>query len=132
MLHPRLERELGTGGHVFLFELHLRPLTAGRLPKFQPLSRYPSIRRDLAIVIDDSVTADSVRRCVTAAASEVLSDLRIFDVYRGDRVETGRKSLALGLILQDSCRTLTDLEVDRVIESVLDRLGGELGATLRE
>ena len=132
MLHPRHERELGAGTHVFLFELRLAPLEQGRLPAFRSLSRFPSIRRDLAIVVDERVSAAAVRACVAAAVPEVLSEVRIFDVYRGDRVETGRKSLALGLILQDSSRTLTDDEVDRIIGAVLSRLNRDVGAVLRE
>jgi phenylalanyl-tRNA synthetase beta chain len=132
MLHPRLERSLDTGGHVYLFELGLRALDDGRLPAFEPLSRFPSIRRDLAVVVDEAVTAEAIRSVVVGAAPEVLTELRIFDVYQGDRIESGRKSLALGLILQDSCRTLKDVEVDGVIDSVVGRLQQKLDATLRE
>ena len=132
MLHPRLERSLDTGGHVFLFELRLHALDNGRLPAFEPLSRYPSIRRDLAVVVAEAIAAEEVQVAVVSAAPAVLKEVRVFDVYQGERIETGRKSLALGLILQDSCRTLKDDEVDGVVDSVLRRLQQELDATLRE
>ena len=83
-------------------------------------------------MVDEAVTAEAIRSVVVGAAPEVLTEVRIFDVYQGDRIESGRKSLALGLILQDSCRTLKDVEVDGVIDSVVGRLQQKLDATLRE
>jgi phenylalanyl-tRNA synthetase beta chain len=69
---------------------------------------------------------------VTAAAPDLLRDLILFDVYQGEKIEPGRKSLALGLILQASSQTLTDMEVEGTIGRVLERLASELGATLRD
>ncbi len=132
MLHPALERELEVGSHAYVFELRLDSVAQGRLPAFQPLSKFPSIRRDLAIVVNERVTAEAVRGCVAASMPRVLQELRIFDVYRGKGVAAGHKSLALGLILQENSRTLMDDEVDRMITSVVVRLTRELGAMLRE
>ena len=78
------------------------------------------MRRDLAIVVDENVPLAVLRENVSVSASGLLSELRVFDVYRGPGVETGRKSIALGLILQDSSRTLTDVEADAVVTGAAD------------
>jgi phenylalanyl-tRNA synthetase beta chain len=90
------------------------------------------VRRDLAVVIDESVPLAVLRENVTVSASGLLSELRIFDVYRGAGIESGRKSVALGLILQDSSRTLTDVDADAVVASVVTRLRDVLSAAIRD
>lgn len=132
MLHPALAAELDIDGNAFLFEILLAQLEPGLLPTFVPLSRFPAIRRDLAIVVDSDVTYDQVRACVSAAASDLLRDLVLFDVYQGENIDSGRKSLALGLILQASSQTLTDQNVEETISRVLARLVNDLGARLRD
>jgi phenylalanyl-tRNA synthetase beta chain len=132
MLHPALAVDLDLTGNTFLFEIVLAELEKGLLPAFEPLSRFPAIRRDLAIVVDAAVTYDQVRECAAAAASDLLHDLVLFDVYQGKKIDSGRKSLALGLILQASSRTLTDQDVERAISRILERLEDELGARLRD
>jgi phenylalanyl-tRNA synthetase beta chain len=132
MVHPELEARLDLAGHTFVFEIRIDGPLEGRLPAFQPLSRFPSIRRDLAIVVDRRVSYADVRACVERAAPDTLQAVRLFDVYTGDKVDSGARSLALGLILQDSSHTLTDEEVDAAMEAVLEALSTELGATLRD
>ncbi len=132
MLHPELEHKLDLAGRAFLFELRIGDLLNGRLPAFQPLSKYPSIRRDIAVVVNETVEFDTVRRCVRQAAGEILQDIILFDVYTGEKVDIGRKSLALGLILQETSHTLTDQEVESVMDKILQALGDELNAKLRD
>ncbi|MGH8338459.1 MAG: phenylalanine--tRNA ligase subunit beta, partial [Gammaproteobacteria bacterium] len=91
---------------------------------------FPSVRRDLAIVVDENVPLAVLRDNVSVSASGLLSELRVFDVYRGPNVEFGRKSIALGLILQDSSRTLTDVDADAVVTAVVARLRDKLSATI--
>ena len=107
-------------------------LEEGSLAQFRSISRYPSIRRDLAVVVDEAIAVDDLRTVVRSAAGELLQELVIFDVYQGKGIETGRKSIAFGLILQDSSRTLTDVDVDSVITAITGRLEKQFGATLRE
>jgi phenylalanyl-tRNA synthetase beta chain len=114
-----------------LFELDLARVGLGERPLFEPLSRYPSIRRDLAIVVDAEVPFERVRETVTEAAGDLLRQVVLFDLYQGDRIESGRKSLAFGLILQASSQTLVDSEVDALMSRVVERLGRALGASLR-
>jgi phenylalanyl-tRNA synthetase beta chain len=130
-LHPGLAARLGLPGNLQLFELATARLGDAVKPGFTPLSKFPSIRRDIAIVVDTSVTFDAVSRCVRDAAGDLLRDFLLFDVYAGDRVDPGRKSMALGLILQASSQTLTDQDVEAVTARVLDRLAEDVGAELR-
>lgn len=131
-LHPEAQRSLELNGATYAFELLLEVIEAARLPAFQELSRYPSIRRDLALLVDEAVPAQDVCDCIREAVGENLRQVVVFDVYRGKVVPEGRKSLAIGLILQDSSRTLTDMDVEEVIHSVVGRLRQQLNAELRE
>jgi phenylalanyl-tRNA synthetase beta chain len=132
LLHPDVERQLDLAGPVYLFELNVEALGDGDLPAFQPLSKYPSIRRDLAIVVDRALPFDRVRDCVRRAAPAIVKEIRLFDVYTGERIDSGLKSLALGLILQDSSDTLTDQRVDEAVAGIVHALDRELNARLRD
>ena len=131
-LHPSVEQALGLTQRVYVFELALEQLQKGQIPAYVPLSRYPAIRRDIAVIVDLEISADKVQQCICQAATEILQKVELFDVYVGEGIDSGRKSLALGLTLQDLSRTLTDSEVDNEINKVVSALGTELGATLRE
>jgi phenylalanyl-tRNA synthetase beta chain len=131
-LHPRVMKELGLNNTLFVFELETKAALHSKELKFNKISKYPSVRRDLAVVIDEKVPLAVLRENVTVSASGLLSDLRVFDVYRGPGVEFGRKSVALGLILQDSSRTLTDVDADAVVTAVVTRLRDVLSATIRD
>ncbi len=131
-LHPEVERKLGLGGNVLLFEIHLNGLLEGRLPAFQPLSKFPSIRRDIAIVVAEDVPFARIEACVREAAPEILQDIVLFDVYTGEKVDSGLKSLAFGLILQGTSYTLTDQEVDDAVARILASLKRQLKAQLRD
>ncbi|MEP7245352.1 MAG: phenylalanine--tRNA ligase subunit beta [Gammaproteobacteria bacterium] len=130
-LHPTLVREFGFTYTPVLFELDMDALNVVR-PAFQEMSRFPSVRRDLAVVIDEQVPLSALRERVVLAASSLLRTFRVFDVYRGPGVETGRKSVALGLIFQDITRTLTDEDADRAVASVIAELRVSLNARIRE
>ena len=131
-LHPAIKSNLEIAGEVFLFELLVNELAAGSLPAFTALSKFPAIRRDLAIVVDRSVSFAAVRACVGNAAPGIVRDIRLFDVYTGEKIDSGRKSLALGLILQESSHTLTEQEVEQATAAILTALGSELSAKLRD
>jgi phenylalanyl-tRNA synthetase beta chain len=131
-IHPLLVKALNLSSSAFLFELEIESSFKCNPLKYKGISKFPSVRRDLAIVIDESVPLAVLQENVTVSASGLLSELRVFDVYRGPGVETGRKSIALGLILQDSSRTLTDVDADAVVAAVIARLRDELSATIRD
>ena len=130
-LHPLLARRLEMPNDVQLFEIDLAALGVGERPTFEPFSRFPSIRRDLAIVVPASLPFEQVRRTATTAAGDLLKQVVLFDQYQGEKIESDRKSLAFGLILQASSQTLVDAEVDAVVQAVVKRLEQELEAKLR-
>ncbi|MBE2295769.1 MAG: phenylalanine--tRNA ligase subunit beta, partial [Phycisphaerales bacterium] len=130
-LHPRVARELDVEGDAFLFELSLAGLQVARLPTFHELSRFPASRRDIAIVVDQAVTAQAIRDCIRQSGGELLRDILLFDVYRGSGIPKDRKSLALGLILQDFSRNLTDSMVEEAVSGIIAGLAEQFGATLR-
>jgi phenylalanyl-tRNA synthetase beta chain len=132
MLHPELEGRLELPAGTYLFELRLSGIAEGILPVFRPLSKFPSIRRDLALVVNEQVSFGQIRDCIRSGAPEILQDILLFDVYTGDKIDSGRKSLALGLILQDSSHTLTDEEVETAVGGILQKLTDETGANLRD
>ncbi len=132
MLHPQLEKKLGLGMRAYLFEVELDALADGKLPEFEALSRFPSIRRDLALVMHKDLEFSKVEKCVKKASSAIIKDIRLFDVYTGDNVDSGLKSLALSLILQDSSKTLTDDEVENATAEILSALSSELNVELRD
>jgi len=130
-LHPRLQRALDLDTEAVAFELDLEPLLQRQIARAAGLSRYPSVRRDLAFVVPDAVPWASVSETVKAAAGPVLRELRLFDRYLGKGVEPGFKSLAIGLILQEDSRTLTDRDVDGVVAAVVAALQRDHAAAIR-
>jgi phenylalanyl-tRNA synthetase beta chain len=131
-LHPEIARALELSPAPYLYELELDVLLPAAVPAASALSRFPSVRRDLAVVVKESVPFSELRRSVTVAASSLLRELKVFDVYRGPGIESGRKSVALGLILQDNSRTLTDADADAVMTAVIDRLRSDVEAQVRD
>ena len=130
-LHPRLQQALGIDAEVYGFELELDPLLARALPRAQALSKYPSVRRDLAFVVPEAVSWDAMQATARQAAGQSLRGLQLFDRYAGKGVETGFKSLAMALILQDETRTLIDRDVEAVVAEVVAALEQHHGATIR-
>ena len=115
-----------------MFEISIDPSFRSEVPVFSEVSKFPAIRRDLAVIVDETVTLDELKESVNLAAKGLLRELAVFDVYRGKGVEPGRKSIALGLILQETSRTLTDGEADAVVAAVIGRVKGDLKAGIRE
>ena len=130
-LHPSLVKALEFIHSPVLFELRIGALTVQK-PQYREISRFPQVRRDLAVVVDETVALSALAERVRLSASSLLSELRIFDVYRGPGIEAGRKSIALGLIFQDISRTLTDEDVERLIAAIVADLRKSLNARIRE
>jgi phenylalanyl-tRNA synthetase beta chain len=130
-LHPRVARELEVEGDALMFELRLDSVQTARTPAFHELSRFPASRRDLAIVVDERVTAQAIQDCIRRYGGELLREAWLFDVYRGKGIADGRKSLALGLILQDLSRNLTDNVVEETVSKIIAGLAEQFDATLR-
>ncbi len=130
-LHPALVKTLDFTYAPVLFELEIDALAVEK-PLYREISRFPQVRRDLAVVVDETVALSALAERVLLCASSLLCELRIFDVYRGQGVEAGRKSVALGLIFQDISRTLTDEDVERLMASISADLRVSLNARIRE
>jgi phenylalanyl-tRNA synthetase beta chain len=131
-LHPQLVQELDLTHAPILFEIEFRAGLEARMPRFEEISRFPRVRRDLAVVVDEKVSLRQLHDRVTFAASSLLRDIRVFDVFRGPGIESGRKSVALGLIFQDNSRTLADEDADRLLAAIRADLSATLGAGFRE
>ena len=130
-LHPRLQRALDIDGDVLAFEVDFAALAMRALPRAAELSRFPSVRRDLAFVVGENVSWSALSATIRAAAGPLLRGLLPFDRYAGPGVDAGHKSLATGLILQDNSRTLTDHDVDAVVSAIVDAVGKAHGARIR-
>lgn len=132
MLHPTLEKQLGFDTQVFLFELDQDLLLNKQIPKFKPLSKYPSVRRDIALIVKEEVAVSEIINCIKGCAEQTLQDIVVFDVYRGKGVEEGCKSVALSLSIQDFSQTLTDSEIDAIFSGLLETLTTKISAKLRD
>jgi len=130
-LHPELEHRLDLKASAFVFELDADAVLARHLPVYQTLSRYPSVRRDLSLELAASVPAAAVRACVERALGPALADFRLFDVYQGEGIDSAKKSIAVGLTLQDHSRTLTDVDINALMDTVVSALETDLGARRR-
>ncbi len=130
-IHPKLNKSLDLNGKVYVFELGLSAVLAAQVPEFEALSKFPAIRRDLALLVDNSVTAGQIEHCLSENDSDILKSFQLFDVYSGDGVEHGKKSLAVAFHLQHAERTLTDEEVDALIKTVTETLEQSVGAAIR-
>ena len=131
-LHPELVLEFDFTYAPILFEVEFTPALAAKMPRFEEISRFPRVRRDLAVVVDEKVSLRQLHERVTFAASSLLRDIRVFDVFREPGIEAGRKSVALGLIFQDNSRTLADEDADRLLAAIRADLSATLGAGFRE
>ena len=131
-LHPRLVKALDMEGEVVGFELDVDALSLRNVARAGEISRFPSLRRDLALVVPEATPWDALRKSLESTLQHRLRDVVLFDQYRGPGLEIGTKSLAMGLILQEVSRTLTDLDADQAVQEALDGLAKDCGATLRK
>tara|TARA_R110001599_G_scaffold189660_9_gene384460 strand:- start:2450 stop:4849 length:2400 start_codon:yes stop_codon:yes gene_type:complete len=130
-LHPDVLGALDISGPVLVCELDLDALLSAQLPAFSELSRFPEVRRDIAVIVDKEVPAAELMQHVRAAAGAYLRQLRLFDVYEGKGIDPKRKSLAFGLTFRDQSRTLSDDVVNQSMNQVIDSLEKNYNAELR-
>ncbi len=130
-LHPRLVRALGLASAPVVFELDVAVLAPNPLPHPQAVSRQPVVRRDLAVVVDEAVPAQALLDALATVRPPFVGSIEIFDVYRGTGVPTGKKSVAILVLMQDTSRTLTDADSDAAVAALVTELGSRFGATLR-
>ena len=131
-LHPRVAKNLELKRDAYVFEVDAMLALASAAPVAKPVSRFPIIRRDLAVLVREDVSGDELVRAVAAAAPELTQDVRIFDIYQGPGIEAGLKSVAISLILQERSRTLTDDDADAAQAAAVQKLRDAFGAELRD
>jgi phenylalanyl-tRNA synthetase beta chain len=130
-LNPSKQDKLDIDAQVFLFEINMEFLQQRCLPSFSEISRYPSVQRDLALVVDEGVAVESVLALARSCAGEYLRNLELFDVYKGENIEKNKKSLAFSLTFQSESSNLTSLEVDAITDKIIEAVEREIGAQLR-
>ena len=131
LLDPRIQQSLDIRYPVFLFELKIDPIIAKKVVVSTPLSRFPEVRRDIAVIVDQVVTSSALRQCIHSASDDTLQNLKLFDVYQGKGIDPNRKSIALGLTFQHASRTLTDDEINNSVDKIVTSLEATFGASLR-
>jgi phenylalanyl-tRNA synthetase beta chain len=131
-LHPQLADKLGLDSTTYLFELSLSGLLQRKVPEAQAVSKFPANRRDIAIVVSETVNAGDIINAIRKVGGNQLVGIDLFDVYRGKGIPEGHKSLALALRLQDLERTLEEHEMATIVQRVVDILSSEHGACLRD
>jgi phenylalanyl-tRNA synthetase beta chain len=133
-VHPMVRRAFDLPEQrVAVAELRLAPFVGGATATetMQPISSFPAVKEDLAVVVDEGITAAQVAEGIRQAGGSLLQDIRLFDVYRGQQIPPGKKSLAYSLTFQAADKTLKDADVEKVRRRIIARLGQTLDATLR-
>jgi phenylalanyl-tRNA synthetase beta chain len=130
-LHPSIAQSIDITGKVLLAELDYELVSGRAIAKVQDISRFPAVRRDLAIIIDEQVEAVAVLALLRESAGPELLDIGIFDLYQGHNIVKGKKSLALGLTFQHPSRTLADTDINPIIDNCINALQDKFKAELR-
>ena len=99
--------------------------------KFKDISKYPEVKRDLSLLIDEDITFEKLYKLAKQSENNYLKDINLFDVYRGDKLENGKKSYSISFTLQDNKQTLKDSQIDKIMSKIQKRFESELGAELR-
>jgi len=130
-LHPRLQQQYDLPRSTMLFEMDLQALQSVRMPQFAEVPKFPPIRRDLALVVDEAIPVQAMLDAMRNVADNVVSEVALFDVYRGKGIDQGKKSLAFLVLMQDTKKTLTDEDADMAITKMVAVLMQQFGAVLR-
>ena len=132
-MHPLVARNYGVDTELYCAELSFDGLmrAKGADPEYQPLPKFPSVTRDIAVVCDEAVTVGGLEAAIRKGAKGLLKEVSLFDIYRGKGVPEGKKSVAFNLVLRADERSLTGEEADEDVQSILETLKADCGAVLR-
>ncbi len=130
-LHPRLVRHFELPATAVAFELDWVALKAISIPAAQPVPRLPSIRRDIAIIVPENIEVGDILQALRESGPPSVQTIDVFDIYRGDELPNGMKSVAILVLMRDTERTLTDADGERIVGDLLALLTSRFGATLR-
>jgi phenylalanyl-tRNA synthetase beta chain len=131
-LHPRWQQKYELPGPVLVFELDAAPLQRLRLPVYREVPRFPTVSRDVSVIVPESITIQAILDDIAAHKPAQVESVDLFDLYRGPGVENGKKSLAFRVLLQDTQKTMTDSEVESAVAQLVDRLKRQFGGKLRD
>ncbi len=131
MVSPTILKKLDLDQDIGFFQLDLNEVLNGRVPEFEPISKFPLVRRDISLLVDKDVEIAQIVSSIRENAPETLTNLQLFDVYQGEGIDSMKKSVALGLIFQGTSSTLVDHQIDESVNAILKKLEKGLGATLR-
>jgi len=131
-VHPELERKFGLNGRTIVFEIEWAAIDTKVIHEAVQLSKFPSNRRDIALVVDESIASGDIVTSCLEQGGEFLKDARLFDVYVGKGVEEGKKSLAIALTLQSVERTLEDADISGAVDAIVNHVSEKFGASLRD
>ncbi len=130
-LHPKWQQHYQLPKGAVLFEMDLAPLQQRSIAKYSEVAKFPPVRRDIAVVVDEAVSVDALIKTMKKAKVQFVTDIALFDVYRGKGIAEDKKSLAFYVLMQDTQKSLTDAEVDSVMASLLELIKNQHGAELR-
>jgi phenylalanyl-tRNA synthetase beta chain len=131
-VHPELERKLGLNGRTIVFELEWNAVNQRLIPEIGAVSKFPSNRRDIALVVDQSIDSGNIVAACLESGNEYLKGAKLFDVYVGQGVEEGKKSLAIALTLQSDEKTLEESDISAAVADILAAVSDKYDATLRD
>ncbi|MGQ0578543.1 MAG: phenylalanine--tRNA ligase subunit beta [Betaproteobacteria bacterium] len=131
-LHPKWQKKYELPQPLVAFEVDAGPLLALPLPQYREVSKFPPVRRDLAVTVDEATPVQAILDGLLRAKPAIVHQVQVFDVYRGKGIQNGKKGLAFRVLLQDTQKTLTDVEVDAAIAGLRNVLEQEYGAKLRQ
>ena len=131
-LHPEVMKAFDLEQTVFIFELDTQCIAVRDLPAYSPMPKFPSVNRDLSITVDMATPADEVREVIIGSGGTMLNSIELFDVYQGAGLEKNKKSLSYGLTLKGTSRNLTEQDIEKVMENILDSLKNKMGSKLRD
>jgi phenylalanyl-tRNA synthetase beta chain len=130
-LHPQLSKELGVNQPLYVFDIALSAVLQASLPEYKAVSKFPEVRRDLALLVDRAVAVSELEKVILSSAGDALKSVLVFDVYQGQGIDESKKSVALGLTWQHPSHTLSDEEVNNSVEQTVAALFDQLGAVVR-
>ena len=131
-LHPRWQQKYDLPIAPVVFELVLEIVSRTEKPAYIPFSRMQAVRRDIALLVDDNLRIGDIEKAILDRKLASIVDFSVFDLYRGENMASGKKSVAFRIVMQDTDRTLVDSEADSKVAEILDILSEEFGATLRK
>ena len=128
-VHPRIQKE-----PIYVLEINLSKLLDKKVGKmkYKEISKFPNVKKDLAVIVDDSISSQELETTIKKAGGSLLTKIQLFDIYKGENIEQGKKSLAYSLTFEDKNKTLTDEEINDLLQKIIETLESKLGAILRK